>query len=213
MAMIKNLLFDLGGVLVDLQIEQSLNALAALMNTSHSDGSPITGMDLLGGSESELMQAYQTGQITTDQFLDAVLSVCRQGTTRQQVLDAWYAMLQTIPAQRLEMLYRLKQAGFAIYILSNINEAHVEWVWLHYPELHKIAEKVFYSNEIGIAKPDIEAYQYVIAHANINPAETLYIDDLEQNIRSGKAAGFVSLQALGDEWLPAAEKLLTTGEF
>ena len=97
-----------------------------------------------------------------------------------------------------------------MFILSNINEAHVNWVWQHYPELHEICDKVFYSNEIQLAKPDPAAYDYVIANAPLNPAETLYIDDLEQNITAGKKAGFITCQAMGDEWLPTAQKLIDT---
>lgn len=207
--MIKNVLFDLGGVLVDLSVQKSINALIELMQpVAAADGTPITGVDLLGGGESELMQKYQTGMISTNQFVDAILDVCRPGTTKEQVLDAWYAMLGIIPKQRMDMLYRLKDAGFKIYILSNINEAHVEWVNRFYPQLYDICEKVFYSNEIQIAKPDAAAYEYVIREADILPEETFYIDDLEQNIIAGSKAGFNVLQALGDEWLEPMDVLI-----
>lgn len=197
---------------MDLSVHRSIAALMALMKREKESeesasgvGTPVTGMDLLGGGESELMRLYQTGKITTDAFVGKILTVCRPGTTREQVLDAWYAMLGTIPEQRMAMLRRLKDAGLRLYILSNINEAHVEWVKIHYPELHELCEQVFYSNEIEIAKPDAAAYEYVKAHADLRPEETLYIDDLEQNIKAGREAGFESLLALGDEWLPMAE--------
>ncbi len=204
---IKNILFDLGGVLIDLDVRRSINAMLKLMQGS--DGStPITGMDLLGGGESELMRLYQTGKISTDDFIHTILQLCRPGTTREQILEAWYAMLLTLPTQRMQMLHRLREAGYRIYILSNINEAHAEWVAMHYPELLDIATQVFYSNEMQIAKPDAAAYQHVLREAGIRADETLYIDDLQQNIAAGEAAGFVSLQALGDEWLSTAEQLL-----
>lgn len=211
--MIKNVLFDLGGVLVELSVHRSIHAMMALMSpqdgaSSVQGSTPVTGKDLLGGGESELMRLYQTGHISTEAFIETILSVCRPGTTREQVLDAWYAMLGNIPEQRLDMLRRLKKAGLKVYILSNINEAHVEWVKRYYPELHDICEHVFYSNEIQIAKPDEAAYEYVKSHAAIVPEETLYIDDLEQNILVGKRAGFVSLQAAGDEWLAEAERVI-----
>lgn len=207
--MIRNLLFDLGGVLIDLEVHRSINALLRLIKPQQAaDGTPITGMDLLGGGESKLMQLYQTGSISTDAFIQTIQSVCQEGTTREQILEAWYAMLLTIPTQRIEMLHKLKEKGYSIYILSNINEAHVDWVASHYPELQEIAEKIFYSNEIRIAKPDDAAYRYVLKHARIRADETLYFDDLEQNIQAGQRNGFICQQVLGDEWLKTVEDLI-----
>lgn len=209
---LRNVVFDLGGVLVDLFPVRSIHAMAALLapqpKDDAEDKAPISLMDLLGGGESELVRRYQTGQVSTDDFVAAILSVCRPGTTREQVLDAWYAMLGTIPEPRLDMIRRLNEAGYHVYILSNINEAHVAWVADNYPTLPALCDKVFYSNEIQIAKPDLAAYDHVIAHAPLVPHETLYIDDLEQNIAAGQTAGFLSLQALGDAWLPIAQMLL-----
>ena len=204
--MIKNILFDLGGVLVDLDVHASIRKMAELL--PNTDEAPITWKDLIGGGETKLVQQYQTGKITTDDFVQTILAACRPTTTREQIVDAWFAMLRTIPEQRLAMIRRLKEAGLHIYILSNINELHVDWVKQHYPELLALCDKAFFSNEIQIAKPDLAAYEYVLSHADIKADETLYIDDLGANITAGQAAGFVSIQAIGDEWLTHTEKLL-----
>lgn len=210
--MIKNVLFDLGGVLIDLDVKRSVQAFIALMEHSGNSETPITAMDLIGGGETELMQLYQTGEISTDEFVTRILSVCRRGTTREQVLDAWFAMLLSLPQHRIEMIRRLKEAGLHVYILSNINEAHVEWTLRHFAEwgieIGREIDRAFFSNEIHMAKPNPRCFELVIREAGIQAEETLYIDDLEQNIQAGAAAGFVTLQAVGDEWLPAAEEII-----
>lgn len=209
--MIKNVLFDLGGVLIDLDVRRSVQAFIALLDRESGEQAPITALDLIGGGETELMQLYQTGMISTDEFVARILSVCRPDTTREQVLDAWYAMLLSLPQHRLEMIRRLKEAGLHVFILSNINEAHVDWTLRHFAEwgveIGREIDRAFFSNEIHLAKPDPRCFDLVIRETGIRPEETLYIDDLAPNIEAGAAAGFVTLQALGDEWLPTAEKI------
>ncbi|MBQ0118912.1 MAG: HAD family phosphatase [Bacteroidales bacterium] len=208
--MIKNLIFDLGGVLIDLDVKQSVEAFKALVdpNKIADAASPVSAMDLLGGGESELVQLYQTGSITTEQFVNTILQVCRPGTTSEQVLDAWCAMLRGLPAHRMEQLRLLKQKGFRVFILSNINEWHVRWTLRKFkewgmPEL----DGVYFSNEMHLAKPDPRCYERVISETGIVPAETLYIDDLAQNIAAGQKAGLQCLQAIGDEWMNVVKEI------
>lgn len=175
---IKNILFDLGGVLIDLDTSRSIRAFAALI--ADDADAPISAMDLQ--------------------------SLCRPGTTRAQLVQAWRAMLLSLPPHRLAKIRELKKAGYHIYILSNINEDHVHWTLEHFREwgieVGRDIDQVFFSNEMHLAKPDIRCYEQVIRSTGINPAETLYIDDLPQNIEAGKRVGFITLQALGDAWLP-----------
>lgn len=209
--MIRNLIFDLGGVLIDLDPNLSIDAFKALVDPQKMNhpASPVSAMDLLGGGESELVQQYQTGNITTTQFVDTILQVCRQETTSEQVLDAWCAMLKNLPAHRMQRLSQLKEKGIHIYILSNINDWHVRWTLRKFQEWNMPRlDGLFFSNEIHLAKPDPRCYQYVIRKTGIQPSETLYIDDLPQNIEAGRRAGFQSLQAIGDEWLPIVDELV-----
>ena len=201
---IKNILFDLGGVLIDLDTSRPIRAFAALIaDDAHA---PVSAMDLLGGGESELVQQYQVGAISSDTFFDSIQALCRPGTTRAQLVQAWRAMLLSLPPHRLAKIRELKKAGYNIYILSNINEDHVHWTLEHFREwgieVGRDIDQVFFSNEMHLAKPDIRCFQEVIRSTGINPAETLYIDDLPQNIEAGKRVGFITLQALGDAWLP-----------
>ncbi|MCQ2346829.1 MAG: HAD family phosphatase [Paludibacteraceae bacterium] len=218
--MIRNILFDLGNVLIDLDVQRTFKAFEALLPQKSIKDLPVTALDLMGGGESKLVQLYQTGDISTEDFIRTILSICRPNTTREQVVNAWLAMLLQIPEQRLECLRQLKRAGYKVYILSNINELHVDWTLdyfrrcgiavkgrNHLPETDIQSERiyldgVFFSNEMHLAKPDARCYEEVIKQTGIRPEETLYIDDLPANIAAGQQAGLQVLQAVGDEWIP-----------
>jgi len=211
-----NLLFDLGHVLVDIDPKRSLQAFAQLLDKNKQDSrqaasSLITADALLGGHDSKLIDLYQVGQITTDQFLSTALQVCRPDTTKEQLLDAWFAMLLPFRPDKALLLRQLHQAGIPFYILSNINDTHAAWVRHNCPEL-SLAAAQFFSNEIHIAKPAPEAFQYVIDHTGINPSDTLYIDDLTPNLEVGRRFGFRCLQAATDSaWMPVVQEIIEKG--
>ena len=204
--MTKNLLFDLGGVLIDLDVQRSLNAMHALTDGQHAV-TQVTADGLLGGHDSELINLYQTGDITTDHFIGTILKSCKEGTTRAQVEEAWFAMLLGIKDSKRELLNRLKEKGYGIYILSNINELHVEWVLEHCPELQK-ADGLFFSNEMHLSKPDPRCYSRVLEQTGIRADETLYIDDLRPNIEAGIRAGFRCMHVTDDTWIVTVAKEL-----
>ena len=204
--MIKHVLFDLGGVLVDLDVRRTLNAFQRIVRTDDASA-PITAQGLLGGHDSELIDRYQTGTISTPDFISTILSVCLPGTTEQQVRDAWFAMLLGIPEVNKQLLRDIHAAGYSIYVLSNINEMHVEWVHQCCPELRP-AKRLFFSNEMHLSKPDPRCYLQVISEAGILPAETVYIDDLLPNIEEGHRHGFLTLHATDTSWRSELRNLL-----
>ena len=208
----KNILFDLGGVLIDLDVRRTLDAFHALLPPSldlHT--ASLTANSLLGGHDSELIDRYQTGDISTDEFIRAILSVCRPGTTAEQVREAWFAMLLGMPQERCQLLHQLAEQGYAIYVLSNINEMHVEWTLAHCPEL-QCAQRLFFSNEIHLAKPDPRCYELVLRETGIRPEETIYIDDLPANIEAGQSFGFQTLLADTPSWPDQLQQILTISQ-
>lgn len=200
--MIKNILFDLGNVLIDIDVRRTLRAYQALLRVQDSQctmHNVISAGDLIGAGESEWVAKYQVGAISTEEFVEAVLPACKPGTTRQDVIDAWMAMLIGIPEERRQKLAELHKQGYKLYVLSNINELHAEWTR---EQLKGIPfEAVFFSNEIRMAKPDIRCYERVIKETGIKLEETLYIDDIPANIEAGEKMGFQCfLNSKNNEW-------------
>jgi len=192
----KNVLFDLGNVLIDIEVKRSLKAFAALIKNP----TVVNADCLIGGHASKLVDQYQLGAISTDEFLKAFLTQCKPGTTPQDLINAWYIMLMGISAEKKALLQDLVASGKDIYVLSNSNELHVQWVQQHCPEL-EVVKKIFYSNEMHLSKPDPRCYEMVIKETGIKPEETVYVDDLLPNIEVGWQLGFQCLHAVDDSWV------------
>ncbi len=208
--MIKYIIFDLGHVLVDIDPKRSLKAFGQLVERKEDNAqtSLITADGLLGGHSSKLIDLYQIGEITTDQFCGKILQYCKKGVTKEQIIEAWLAMLLPVQQRKRELLLHLHERNIPFYILSNINDTHVDWVYQNLPEIN-LSSGIFFSNEIHIAKPDLRAYQLLIEKTGINPQETLYIDDLQPNIDGGQQVGLQTLLAPDDEaWISKVEELI-----
>ncbi|KWW30959.1 MAG: HAD-superfamily hydrolase [bacterium P3] len=203
---IQNYFFDLGGVLMDLDVNRTLKAMAAL-SRHHGADSGFAAQDLFGVGENRLMQDYQDGKIDTGQFLDALYPMCRPGVSREALIEAWDAMLLGIPQRRLEAIRNLRRKGKQVFILSNINEEHLRWSRIHFDHIGlRIGDDVthaFFSNEMGVSKPDPYIFREAIRQSGVDPAETLYIDDMQVNVDAGARWGLQTLCARGDEWFPA----------
>ena len=178
--------FDLGGVLINLNVARCMHAFEELMGEQNMR--TILGMDSRGEgvkavsvASKQLMVDFEQGLISTDTFVQEVLAYCRPGTTPQQVIDAWMAMLEDLPSERLAFIDDLRSRGYKTYLLSNGNDLHFEFIDRTY-NLSPRFDALFLSQKMHMAKPDPEIYRAV--HQAIHPApddEIIFIDDLELN--------------------------------
>lgn len=185
---VKAIVFDLGGVIVDLDINKTRNELAVLLGLEQPE---------LYYSQTHvpLFSDYEVGKITADAFLDGLLKQSLNGTTREKLIEAWNAMLLNIPVKRIEMLERLKP-GYRLFILSNTNSIHVERfekMAPGYNTLSELFDSAFYSHLLGVRKPDQTIFEAVIAQASLDVTSTLFVDDLPANIEAAKQLGFKTL--------------------
>ena len=116
-------------------------------------------------------------------------------------------MLLGIPEENKQLLGDILAAGYDIYVLSNINEMHVDWVHDTCPELNA-TRRLFFSNEMHLSKPDPRCYTEVIREAGIRPEETVYVDDLLPNIEEGRRHGFHCLHATDASWREELKRIL-----
>ena len=173
------IIFDLGGVLMNLNIKRCIASFEALMGeetTRH-----ILGMDTDGEGVAEtLMQKYEAGLVTTDEFIGEILKYCKEGTTPQQVTEAWISMHDGIPQERIGYLRKLHDEGYRICLLSNNNDIHWNDVCEKY-DIGDCFDHVFLSHILHCSKPDEKIFRHVCSVVNSNPRHTVYIDDLEAN--------------------------------
>lgn len=188
--MIHNIILDMGGVLMQHNIPGCIARLKELTG----DNFPRLGMDDKGEG-TELMEQFERGLVSLDDFLTQVLALCVSGTTREQVLEAWVTIHAGIPAERLEYVKQLKAQGYKLYLLSNNNDACWQDIVNHYDM--SVFDELFLSHWLHLIKPDATLFEYVQNKLHLNPDETVFVDDIEVNrLAAEHAVGWHTAESL-----------------
>ena len=184
---IKNIIFDLGRVLLNLDFNASVRAFQEL-------GLKTDVLDQHLVYSDPVFYALETGKISPAEFCAGVRKVLSNpGISDKQIEDAWYAMILDIPATRVKKVQKLAKT-YNVYLFSNTNQIHIERLHAAFQQEYgfgfpTLFVKDYYSHEIHDSKPNVSSYLKVIAHSGVNPDETLFVDDLEKNIAGAQAAG------------------------
>lgn len=177
----KNLIFDLGGVLMMHDMRGCIDAFHALLgveSTSHVLGLLPNGE----GAKDSLMDQFEHGYVSTEEFVHTLLLHAQPGTTHQDIVDVWNTMHAGIPSRLLDAVRHLGQAGHHLLVLSNNNELHVENILTHYDM--SCFDRMFFSNQVHICKPEPQLFYEVQNYLNNRgwgDLETWFIDDIEAN--------------------------------
>lgn len=208
----ENLIFDLGGVLIDLDVNRMLKGFEGVgldprmfMAESAEKGATTV---CEGMSVGQLLSDYQTGDITTEELLETILPECRPGTTREQLVEAWNHCLVSIPRERLETVRRWREKGHRTYMLSNTNDLHWRYISTRCfggegLGLEDCFDGVFLSHEMRLAKPDAEIYRRTLETLGVRAEDCWFVDDAQVNVEAARKEG---LQA---EWLDVKNEDLT----
>ena len=181
---IRNIVLDLGGVILELDVNRSIKALSEPGLTGLED------LDIIF-SKYPFFLEFETGRINAGQFMDALTARLGDHAPREKILEAWNAMILGFRPDTINLLTQLK-AKYRMFLLSNTNAIHEVYYnnLLHMehgiPNLTDIFEKVYYSHDLNMRKPDHEIFQHILADSRLTARETLYIDDTEVHV---KAAG------------------------
>ena len=193
------LLFDFGGVLVDLDKECCIRAFAEL----GFDLRPYIGTYAQAGFLSKL----ERGESDIPQFCDELRALSGNAAlTNEQIVGAWERYLVTVPEERLEALLRAKR-HYPIHVLSNTNPVHwamAERIYFRYKGLGvaDFFDHIFLSYEMGLEKPSPAIFQRVVQTLGCRPEEVLFFDDSEVNCAAARAEGLQSwIAPAGSGWL------------
>lgn len=184
--MIKNIIFDWGGVLIYLDKRRCTEAFSQLgIAVDDELTNPY-------GQRADLMD-FEKGLMTVSEFHDTVRRVYGAQLTDEQIDEAWNALLLDIPNYKLDKLLELKQ-HYHLYLLSNTNALHWEEGRKRFDykgyKAEDFFDQIFLSNEIHELKPSSEAFLEVVRLASIKPEETLFVDDLQASCDTAAALGF-----------------------
>lgn len=178
-------IFDLGGVLINLNMPRCVQTFNALLGESTAQQLLGTGssQDILAKlsiAHNRLLRDYEQGRISSDDFLAALQQLCGRDITAEQVREAWMSMLDELPQARLDFIQSLREKGCRTYLLSNTNEEHWEYIADLY-HLPNYFDQLFVSHEMHLSKPDKAIFDQVAQAIQSDPRITCYIDDLAPN--------------------------------
>jgi HAD superfamily hydrolase (TIGR01509 family) len=172
---IKNIILDLGGVLINLDYHKTNDKLGKLgVPNGFTKAKQITIFDDL-----------EEGKISDISFYEAINKLAGSNHSPQLIIDAWNAILLDFPKKRLDLVQQLNER-YRVFLFSNTNA-------IHFREVH--FEKVYLSHELGIRKPKLEGFQHILDMHQLNPTETLFVDDSPQHIQGALKVGIKA------EWL------------
>ena len=186
---VKNIVLDLGGVLLNLDYDLMAKNLADLGILDVFSKQKQTGF----------MDDWEEGKFDKNHFLSELkkLGNLTESNAEQKINDAWNSILLDFPKERLELL-QILQSKYRLFLYSNTNEIHIESFesslqTVHQVDgLHSFFEKVYYSNVLGIRKPKTEGFLQILNENNLLAEETIFIDDSPQHIVGAKNAGITS---------------------
>ncbi len=197
---IEAIIFDLGGVIINLAESQTIKAFAALGKMSIEEAGDIV-------SNEKYFKDYETGKIDDPTFRAHLRESFLFEGPEEYLDEAWNAMLGTIPKAKFEKLNRLRSA-YKLYVMSNTNAIHVRrflQIADHFSpqkDFYAYFDKVYLSNEIGERKPDSGAWQVILDEQSVAAHNALFIDDKLENINAASQLGLqVYHNQSPDDWM------------
>ncbi|TRX22402.1 HAD family phosphatase [Flavobacterium franklandianum] len=178
--MIDTIIFDFGDVFINLDKEGSINALKKL------------GLSQWNEDLNQLNLQFEKGQISEEDFLQGIQKHVPNASI-DEISAAWNAVLLDFPLRRLEFLQKLTKK-YRLFLLSNTDAIHIETFEREsgvsfYSDFYQCFEKVYYSFEMGMRKPDAEIFNYLLKKYDLAPNHTLFVDDKKENTDAALSLG------------------------
>ena len=187
--MIRNIIFDLGGVLLKLDRDACIKAYNDL---------GYNGFDkvLSEFHQSGFFMDYEKGLISSEEFRILIKEHCEKGTSDESIDMAMGSFLIGIPVEKIRYIYKLRER-FRTYVLSNTNPVAMDYVRPMFNvdglDMEDFFDKIYLSYKMKLAKPDPEVYKYVLNDSGLTPGETLFIDDSPINLKAAEEFGIKTL--------------------
>lgn len=188
---INAIIFDLGGVLLDINYWLTIEA---FNNLGCSDFESIYTQQ----KQSQLFDDFETGKVSSETFRKSLQKQMQFSISNVEFDNAWNKMLLQLPEQRIELLEKLNKK-FSLFLLSNTNEIHIKAFKkiisssIGYERFENCFKKVYFSSEIGNRKPNASCFEMVLSENKLSAAKTLFIDDSIQHVEGAYKIGIKTL--------------------
>lgn len=199
MSEIKNLLLDLGGVVLNVDYHK-------MVDVFKEYGIMDFDKHFTQAKQVEIVDKFEEGKCSIEEFRNGIRDLVKVDLTDAQIDKAWFSMILDLPKERIELIGLLK-LKYNVYLFSNTNELHIELLKKRYEEefgfeiFQMLFTKAYFSNEIKMRKPHPESFQWLLNDAEIKAEETLFIEDSPQHIEGAKKVG------LNTYWLTGGETI------
>ena len=183
---IKNIIFDLGGVILNIDFKKTEEAFRQLGLDNFSDH--ISQFHI-----TDFFRQYETGKIDDDAFVAGIANLMEKPAESKRIIEAWNALLLDFPPERIELLKRLKKK-YRLFLLSNTNSIHLKEFNQRLHDqygvyLEDLFEKTYYSHTAKLRKPEGAIYEMVLNENKLVPEETLFVDDTAANFPEAERLG------------------------
>lgn len=183
----KAIIFDLGGVIVNLDQDRTIRSFKRL------------NIDLDEVNEKlPIFKEYELGKVNTETFVQTIKAELKGNASDVEISNAWNNMILNVPIDRIEILKQLGKE-YKIFILSNTNELHIQEFKKIFEKDHpdeiweNLFDKIYYSHQINLRKPHLEAWQIILDENNLKPEETIFIDDTRMHFKAAETIGIKSI--------------------
>jgi FMN phosphatase YigB (HAD superfamily) len=188
---IKNIIFDLGGVIINLDNQHTEDAFVSM---------GVRGFrEYFGhGYAASFFKDYEVGKISDKEFVDALRGLGGLTVSDEAIIHGWNALLLDFPPERIRLLSDLGKR-YRLFLFSNTNALHLAALREIYRktfeegELDDHFERTYYSHLLGMRKPEKSSYEYILRENGLEPGETLFVDDALINIEGAEKAGLQGL--------------------
>jgi FMN phosphatase YigB (HAD superfamily) len=191
------IIFDLGGVILNIDYQLPVKAFKKLGIENFNEL-------FSQASQSNLFNDYEKGEISSDDFIKEIKKYLPQNTSDEAIINAWNSILLDLPEERLFCLEKAAE-NHRIFLLSNTNALHIESFNqyllnnLQLPSLEPFFETLYLSYEVGLRKPDLRIFEYVLQDAGLLPERTLFIDDSIQHIQAASELGILTKHLVNED--------------
>ncbi|MGM0565312.1 MAG: HAD family hydrolase [Bacteroidota bacterium] len=187
---IQNLIFDFGGVIIDIDYE-------AVRKAFEDIGMQDVQSFYKHDDHSKLVKDMETGLLSENDFRDTIIQKIGLDLSYEKFDSAWNAIIKDVPAERVQLLEELSK-HFRLYLLSNTNIIHYrkytdDFEKKYGKSLRDMFKKAYFSHEIKLRKPDKSIFTWVLNDAGIKAENSMFIDDSEINIQAAEEVGLKTL--------------------
>lgn len=204
---IKNIVFDLGGVIMTLDPAEALRRFKAL-------GLSDAERYLDAYTQSGVFGNLEEGKITAEDFRSKLSSLTGHELTFDECKHAWLGYRKDVPQRNLDLLKELRAKGYRLILLSNTNPFMMDWALScefdgKGSSLNDYFDALYLSYRLGIMKPAPDFFRQVLDNENILPEETLFVDDGPRNVEAAGKLGFMTMcPDNGSDWTGELRSLL-----